>query len=245
MSLKNLTIEKPTNDQVDLAEKGRNEAGETISLNRRLFMQLLAFTDVFDVDELIAKLTAVDLKGTLYWDVNDPYGIGLVTYSEDPTYFVTELRQLLNSEPFVDLTPRPELTMHGRTYSIGYEADLERTLISRPIERLSDPELPWAVWYPLRRSGEFETLSAQEQRVILMEHGGIGQAYGRAGLAYDVRLASYGLGSEDNDFTVALLGKDLVVLSQVVQRMRKTKQTSVYLEKLGPFFVGKVAWQNK
>jgi hypothetical protein len=26
--------------------------------------------------------------------------------------------------------------------------------------------------------------------------------------------------------------------------MRKTKQTALHLEQLGPFFVGKVVWQN-
>jgi hypothetical protein len=26
--------------------------------------------------------------------------------------------------------------------------------------------------------------------------------------------------------------------------MRKTKQTSLHLERLGPFFVGRVAWQS-
>lgn len=31
----------------------------------------------------------------------------------------------------------------------------------------------------------------------------------------------------------------------IVQRMRKTKQTSLHLEKLGPFFIGKVIWQSE
>jgi chlorite dismutase len=34
-------------------------------------------------------------------------------------------------------------------------------------------------------------------------------------------------------------------LSAIVQRMRKTKQTSLHLERLGPFFVGKAIWQNE
>jgi hypothetical protein len=59
---------------------------------------------------------------------------------------------------------------------------------------------PWAIWYPLRRAGSFEQLSAQEQRTILMEHGGIGHAYGRAGYGTDIRLACYGLDQNDNDF---------------------------------------------
>ena len=39
-----------------------------------------------------------------------------------------------------------------------------------------------------------------------MEHGGIGMAFGRAGLGYDIRLACHGLDRDDNDFVVGLLG---------------------------------------
>jgi chlorite dismutase len=67
--------------------------------------------------------------------------------------------------------------------------------------------------------------------------------HGRAGLGHDLRLACHGLDKNDNDFVVGLLGPQLTSLSKIVQRMRKTKQTSLHLEKLGPFFIGKVAWQ--
>ena len=77
-----------------------------------------------------------------------------------------------------------------------------------------------------------------------MEHGGVGMAFGRAGLGYDIRLACHGLDRDDNDFVVGLLGPELHPLSIIVQRMRKTKQTSLHLERLGPFFVGRVAWQS-
>lgn len=243
MTLKNLTVEEPA-DEVDISEKGKRD-GETISLDRRLFMQLLAFTDAFDTEALVTALNGAAIHGVLYLDLNDPYGVGLLTFSESPDYFVDDVRRLLRREPFALLTPRPEMTMLGRTYSIGYESDLQRVLIDRPIERVTKPEWPWAVWYPLRRSGQFEQLPAQEQRVILMEHGGIGRAYGAADLAHDVRLACHGLGTEDNDFIAGLVGKELYPLSQIVQRMRKTKQTSLYLEKLGPFFIGKAIWQNR
>ena len=33
-------------------------------------------------------------------------------------------------------------------------------------------------------------------------------------------------------------------LSHIVQSMRKTQQTSLYLEHLGPFFVGRAVWQS-
>jgi chlorite dismutase len=168
-----------------------------------------------------------------------------LTYSESPDYFVNELRTFLTQTPFGDLTPKPEYTMFGRTYAIGYEPDLDETLITRPRSRVTDPELPWAIWYPLRRAGSFEQLSTQEQNVILSEHGGIGRAFGRAHLGYDVRLACHGLDKHDNDFVIGLVGPELLPLSMIVQRMRKTKQTSLHLERLGPFFVGKVVWQAK
>ena len=44
-------------------------------------------------------------------------------------------------------------------------------------------------------------------------------------------------------FVIGLLGRELHPLSVIVQRMRKTKQTSLHLDRLGPFFVGRAAWQ--
>ena len=104
--------------------------------------------------------------------------------------------------------------------------------------------MPWAIWYPLRRRGTFESLSPQDQRTILMEHGGIGHAYGRAGYATDIRLACHGLDKNDNDFVIGLLGPELYPLSSIVERMRQTKQTSMHIEHMGPFFAGKAVWQT-
>ena len=56
-------------------------------------------------------------------------------------------------------------------------------------------------------------------------------------------VACHGLDKHDNDFVIGLLGPNLFPLSAIVQEMRKTEQTSQYLDSLGPFFVGKVAWQ--
>jgi chlorite dismutase len=239
-----LDIRQREDDKVvDLAEKGRSERGEVIATDRRLYMQFMAFGDSPDTDVLVEALKLAAIEAVLYEDINDPRGVGLLTLSEDPDDFVGPVRRFLNQPPFSTLTPKPEYTMLGRTYAIGYEQDLERTLITRPRERVTDPALPWAIWYPLRRAGSFEQLSAEEQRVILMEHGGIGRAFGEAGHGYDIRLACYGLDKNDNDFIVGLVGPELYPLSLIVQRMRKTKQTSLHLERLGPFFVGKVAWQ--
>ena len=54
---------RPTVTIPDLSEKGRNAAGETISLDRRLFMQVLAWTGCHDHGELAAPRTyGVNLK---------------------------------------------------------------------------------------------------------------------------------------------------------------------------------------
>jgi chlorite dismutase len=232
-------------DSLDLSEKGRSQDGEQISLDQRLYMQFMAFGAAREMERYLEYLKNVALPCVLYEDINDPYGIGLLTWSEDPKFFLRGIRPHLRKDPFSELQHKPEYTMLGRTYAIGYESDLEQVLISRPIQRVTDPSLTWVVWYPVRRSGAFEQLSADEQRTILMEHGGIGRAYGRANLAYDIRLACYGLDKNDNDFVIGLLGGELHPLSAIVERMRKTKQTSQYLSNLGPFFVGRVVWQYR
>jgi chlorite dismutase len=234
----------PTGDVVDVAEHGRGADGETTSLDRRLYMQLHAFGRAHHTRALAAALDDAGVEGALYEDVNDPTGVALLTLSERPEAFVSEYRAFLQAGPFAELQPKPELTMLGRTYALGHEEDLVETLVDRPRRRVLDPSLPWAIWYPLRRSGTFEQLPRKEQNAILMEHGGIGMAFGRAGLGHDIRLACHGLDQADNDFVVGLLGPELHPLSLIVQRMRKTKQTSLHLERLGPFFVGRVAWQS-
>jgi Chlorite dismutase len=230
--------------EADVAEHGRTAEGERTSLDRRLFMQVQAFGGAPDTARLVSALEAAAVEAVLYEDANDPCGVALLTLSESPDAFVDELRSFLHAAPFSELERKPELTMLGRTYAIGYEDDLEETLVDRPRRRVLDPELRWAIWYPLRRAGSFEQLSREEQNRVLMEHGGVGMAFGRAGLGYDIRLACHGLDKLDNDFVVGLLGPELHPLSIIVQRMRKTRQTSLHLERLGPFFVGRVAWQS-
>ena len=79
---------------------------------------------------------------------------------------------------------------------------------------------------------------------MIREHSVLGRAYGDADLAHDVRLACHGLDVRDNDFVIGLIGKELHPLSHLVQTMRKTAQTSQYLQTLGPFFIGHVVWQS-
>jgi chlorite dismutase len=228
----------------DLSERGGMKDGKPQRSDARLFMQFLAFGGCPETAALADTLARAKIDGVLYEDVNDPRGVGLVTFSDTPAYFLDRVRPVLNEMPFAALAQKPEYTMLGRTYSIGYEPDLADVLLERPKRTVLNPQWMWAVWYPLRRSGRFTQLPPDEQRVMLAEHGAIGMAFGAGDYAHDVRLACQGLDKSDNDFIVGLIGKDLFPLSAVVQSMRKTQQTALYLERLGPFFVGRAVWQS-
>jgi len=228
----------------DLSEKGGMKDGQPQRLDRRLFMHFLAFGGCLDSAPVADTLMRARVSGVVYEDINDPHGIGLLTLSENPDFFMDRVRPLFDDAPFAPLVQKPEYTMLGRTYAIGYEPDLQETLLNRPRRTVLNPLWKWGVWYPLRRSGKFAQLPDQEQRVILSEHGAIGMSFGAGDFAHDIRLACHGLDKHDNDFIVGLIGKDLYPLSAIVQTMRKTQQTSLYLERLGPFFVGRAVWQS-
>ncbi len=225
---------------LDLSERGGNGAAS----NRRLFMQFHAFTDVSDPATIVEAMEITGVPGALYEDANDPYGVGVVTFTEHPDDFVGPIRKLYMGEPFVRFDRKPEFTMLGRTYAIGYERDLDETLIDRPRRTLLHPDWPWAIWYPLRRKGGFSQLPRDEQMDILKEHGSIGMRFGAADAGHDIRLACHGLDANDNDFVIGVVGPELAPLSKLIETMRKTKQTSTWLERLGPFFVGKKVWQS-
>ena len=232
-------------EPIDLREKGGVRAGEPQTSDRRLFMQLLAFGGADNTASLVGALENSGLEGVLYEDVNDPCGVALVTWSDDPDFFLTSVRPMLQAFPFRQLTLKPEYTMMGRSYALGHEPNLEDWLMERSPRSVTNPEWPWHVWYPLRRKGEFNALPPDEQMTILREHGSIGHAFGTGGYALDVRLACFGMDRADNDFVIGLVGKELHPLSACVQAMRKTKQTSFYMQEMGPFFIGKAVWQKK
>jgi chlorite dismutase len=225
---------------VDVRERGANQQAS----DRRLYVQLQAFGGARDPKGLIGALEASGFEGVLYQDVNDPRGVAVLALGEDPAFFVHGLREILGSEPFASLDLKTELTMFGRTYASGFEADLDDWLLRRPRRTMLNPAWPWAIWYPLRRTGTFARLTPQEQGAIIREHSVLGRAYGDADLAHDVRLACAGLDLHDNDFVIGLIGRDLHPLSHLIQAMRKTAQTAQYLQSLGPFFVGHACWQS-
>jgi chlorite dismutase len=234
---------------IDVDERAGQHGGNPQVLKTRLFMQLLVFDVAQDADprrvltKLADAIRASEIPAVIYEDMNAPRGIGLLTWTENPLDFVSIVRPTVVAGELAALVPRVTHTMIGRTYATGYEPDLVYWLLERPIETVLNPKCGWAVWYPLRRKGEFARLDGREQGAILKEHGLIGRAYGAQDLAHDVRLACHGLDQYDNDFVIGLIGPELHPLSHVVQSMRKTRQTAELIEQMGPFFVGRAAAQ--
>jgi len=245
---------------IDVNEYGGKREGVKQAMNRRLFMQLLVFRapvgtapvsggpssapDAIGA-ELLGVLRARKIPGVVYADAMDPRSLGLLTWSEDPAHFVKNVRPLFTEGALANVTLRDDFGMIGRSYGTGHEPDLEWFLLRRPVENVTDEATRWHVWYPLRRKGSFAKLEPIDQSHILREHAALGIAYGQQELATDVRLACHGLDAQDNEFVIGLVGKDLHPLSHLVQAMRKTRQTSEFIEKMGPFFVGYVIGQSR
>jgi chlorite dismutase len=231
---------------IDVREYGGKKDGERQSLDLRLFMQLL----VFDAEpqhsgDIVAHglanaLREREIPAVVYADAQDPQGVGLLTWSTDPAHFVKNVRPLFHMPQLAPTKMRRGWAMIGRTYGQGHEPDLAQVLLQRPVDHVTNDAWPWHVWYPLRRSGAFAKLPPEEIAPMMREHAQIGMAYGQQELGHDVRLACHGLDAEDNEFVIGLVGKELHPLSHLVQAMRKTRQTSEFIVKMGPFFVGYV-----
>ena len=227
----------------DLVEHGAPVRGEPQTLETRLFVQLQVFTGCLDTACVADAVRDSGLEAAVYANLNDPRGIGVLLMSEDPTLFAEAGRALLTGPAFTALTPLPDFTMLGRTYSSGREPDLQDFLLYKVRRHALNPDYPWGIWYPLRRTGAFNLLPRGDQGKILMEHGMVGRGYGDMGLAVDVRLECHGLDRDDNEFVIGLIGPDLYPLSKLIKDMRATVQTSEYIKDMGPFFIGHVIYQ--
>ena len=228
----------------NLQEVGAPIDGKPQVSDRRLFFQLHVFKECFDHRFIIKILEKGNLNAVLYDDLNHPTGIGVLFVAEDPAALMAASHTLLlKAQEMPKLVYRPEMTMTGRTYSSGREPNLEEWLLKRPLQNVLNPEFPWSIWYPLRRKSEFYRLEYRERGRILGEHALLGRSYAAGGYASDIRLACFGLDTNDNEFVIGLVGPDLHPLSRLIQDMRQTEQTTKYIESLGPFFVGKVRKQ--
>src|SRR3984885_9361859 len=144
---------------IDVNEYGGKKEGERQAMNRRLFMQLLVFDapggqsgDVLSA-QVAGLLRERKIPGVVYADAVAPRGVGLLTWSDDPAHFAHAVRQLFSTPSLLPVVMRPGWAMIGRTYGQGHEPDLEHVLLRRPVENAMNGDLPWHVWYPLRRTG--------------------------------------------------------------------------------------------
>lgn len=231
-------------ETLDIRERGAAKDGQPQLSERRLWMQLSVFRGSSDPKAAAHALEKARVEAVLYESVSDPGEIAVLAMSEDPGAFLGVLREVYRGPAFSGLQYQPDASMIGRTYALGHEPDLADWLTQKPRRAVFNPDWPWAVWYPLRRAGAFNSLPPEEQGPILREHGKIGHAFGENDLAHDVRLACFGVDRNDNDFVIGLIGKDLYPLSRCVQDMRRTRQTSQFIQNMGPFFVGRALWRG-
>src|SRR5262245_44084020 len=94
----------------DLSERGGLKGGQPQRSDERLFMQLLVYGGCRDTRALADALARAGIEGALYEDANDPQGVGVLTVTRNPDYFLDTLRPLLNGSAFAALTPKPEFT---------------------------------------------------------------------------------------------------------------------------------------
>src|SRR5207253_95469 len=109
----------------EVKRDGREWGAAPRTPGRSLTSPLQAFGGCTDAKPLVRALEASRMEAVLYQDVNDPRGVGVLGMSEDPTFLVGPFRELLNGAAFGELILKPELTMLGRTYASGFEADLD------------------------------------------------------------------------------------------------------------------------
>ena len=192
---------------------------------------------------LIAALESAGLASVLYEDVNDPTGVALLTLSRRRRRSSPSTAAFLQSSLFAELTPKPNSRCSAAPTRSATSRISRRRSSTGPRRRVLDPALPWAIWYPLRRAGSFEQLSA---RAGHHPHGARRDRDGvrprRPRLRHPARVPWPR--SRRQRLRDRPARAELHPLSIIVQRMRKTKQTSLHLERLGPFFVGRVAYQG-
>src|SRR5262245_34515356 len=121
-----LQSEKPATGRArleppDISELGGIRNGQPQRSDERLFVQLLAFGNCHDPRAVSAHLAGSGVEHVVYEDLNDPTGIGIVSFSTDPNAFLDGLRPRLSSGPLAALTAKPQYTTLGRTYALGYE----------------------------------------------------------------------------------------------------------------------------
>ena len=114
LGIDGLTKSSPDTDDesdggIDLSEKGRGSTGVQLSLDKRLFMQFMAFREG-NRDALVDKLRDNSVQAVVYQDINDAQGFGVMAYCQDPAYFIDKVQPII---PQCDVVQKHEFTMLG------------------------------------------------------------------------------------------------------------------------------------
>ena len=191
-------------------------------------------------------LDGAGLTGAVYADVHDPRGIGVVLLDENPDVFVAGLRELFLKPPLASLRLRPEhallsdlrLRLRAEPGRLAAPATPARDPgRGRPLGRLVSLAPPGGLRLAAARgAGGHPASTATRSRPHLRRRG--------ARLKTSGWPASDWTGTTTTFFVIGLLGRDLHPLSACIQAMRSTRQTSQYMQHMGPFFVGRTLWQS-
>ena len=113
----------------DLSERGGLKNGAPQRSDDRLFMQLLAFGGCRDAQAVARHLEqALSRRRAVRGPERSAWHCGAGAGRRIPITSWTSVRPVLTSGPFESLVLKPDYTMFGRTYAIGYEPDLRDTL---------------------------------------------------------------------------------------------------------------------
>src|SRR5690606_7311227 len=106
--------------EIDVWERTKGFGGQPVqAMNRRLFMQLIAYECEGGLDPVRAigtlgnALDERDARAVIYADVNNPRGLALLSWSEDPVDFVTKVRPVFAQPGLSGLRSLPALSMLG------------------------------------------------------------------------------------------------------------------------------------
>ena len=171
--------------KIDVLERGAERDGAPQVMDRRLFMQLLAFDcatthdPAREVASLGKALESAGVAGVIYEDVNAPRGLALLTWSEDPEAFVARVRPILAAPEPYGYRNKMEFTIAGEPATIGLHAserydvvlDIERCLLqSDALNALLEEfrrqvrERALSVWDPETERGLLRFLMLREGR---------------------------------------------------------------------------------
>src|SRR5689334_9734696 len=104
---------------IDVTERGAPVNGQPQTMDRRLFMQLLVCEaerelGIADATKnLKAALERRKASCVVYADVNNPFGLGILSWSEDAGDFVSKIRPVFQEPELHGLRLRHDFTMLG------------------------------------------------------------------------------------------------------------------------------------